>query len=195
MHPLRANILVISGAFAFAAMPLPAQNLVTNPGFDANLDDWSMILGSASWSSDDCCGNANSGSASLAVIVGGTVMMNSACIGVTPGASYDLVVLAETLAIPPDFLSGLGTATVTWYDDIASCPNVLVSEPGVTFQPDTGWRQFGATFVAPATAAAVKVTLMAQAGGLSQAIDVHFDNVRFGPTGSVPVTLQSFEVD
>lgn len=192
---MRTIIVVVSAAFAFGATSLPAQNLVTNPGFDSDLDGWSMIHGSASWSADDCCGDANSGSASLPVVVGAMAMLNSACIGVTPGASYDLVVLAETLALPPDFLSGSGTATVTWYDDMASCPYILVNEPGATFQPYTGWRSFGATFVAPATAAAVKVTLMAQAGGLSQGIDVHFDNVRFGPTGSVPVTLQSFEVD
>jgi hypothetical protein len=192
---MRALIPVISLAFAFAAMPLPAQNLVTNPGFDTDLDGWSLILGSAAWSSDDCCDDANSGSASFPLGPYGMGMLNSACIDVTPGASYDLVVLAETLALPPDFLFGSGTATVTWYDDVASCPYIFLSEPGMTIQPGTGWRSFGATFVAPPTAAAAKVTLMAQTGGLSEGIDVHFDNVRFGPTGSVPVTLQSFEVD
>jgi len=195
---VRVSVCVAIAALASVSPPLPAQNLIANPGFDSDLSGWTVILGSASWSPLDCCGNSGSGSASLRAGPGGTgpTYLVSDCITVTPGSSYDLVVRAETLAVPPDFLAGSGTATITWYDNGVPCSNVLVTvEPGVSFGTDAGWRSFGTTFIAPATVVAAKVTLIAAGGGLSQAIDVHYDDVRFGPSGSVPVTLQSFDVD
>jgi hypothetical protein len=195
---VRTYLCIVAAAFASISTSASAQNLVANPGFDSDLSGWSVILGDGSWSPLDCCGNPASGSASITAGPGpssGSTLVSD-CIGVTPGSSYDLVVQAETLAVPPDFLNGSGIATVTWYDNGIPCSDILAGDAGGLFiEAGTGWRSFGKTFVAPATSVAAKVTLVVQGGGLSQAIDLHFDDIRFGPAGSVPVTLQSFYVD
>lgn len=57
------------------------------------------------------------------------------------------------------------------------------------------WHKVGATFVAPAGAQSVSIELGGYHCELSCGGDTYFDNVAFGPAGTVPVELQSFDID
>ena len=98
---MRLDIRVAAAALVSFSASLSAQNLIANPGFDGSLAGWTIVLGSASWSALDCCGNPGSGSASLTAGPGATgpAYVLSDCVAVTPGASYDLVVRAETCTL------------------------------------------------------------------------------------------------
>jgi hypothetical protein len=175
-----------------------AANLIANSEFDTDLSGWSMQTGVSEWSPEDCCGSPTSGSASLPLIDTASATLVSDCVDVTPGAAYDLVLFAETRPIPPGFLGGHGVASVAWVRNGQSCIEALPAsgQPQIDIPAeDDGWRSFGMTVTAPADAIAARVTLFGELAGLSVAVNLHFDHALFGPTGSVPVTLQSFYVE
>jgi len=186
---------IVAIALALAVMQASAQNLVSNGNFDTDLNGWSVgfsNVGTPAWFGDDCCGNAGSGSARLLALHFPT-SLNSSCIAVTGGNSYDLVVMANTLPAGGTILTG-AEADILWFGD-ASCSQEMTRAVGVNVGNSAGWRQVGATIVAPDNVMSARIELFAGGGGLSSGIDAYFDNVRFGPPGSVPVTLQSFDVE
>lgn len=186
---------VYLAALAGTAPHVHAANLLANSEFDTDLSGWSVLTGNAEWSAEDCCGSPASGSASLPIVDAGHSIVASDCVAVDPGAAYDLVLFAETLSIPPGFLDGHGTASVWWFRSGEACLFASEASGNIEIPAANGWRSFGSTMTAPDDAVSARVALTAEIAGLSVAIDAHFDHVLFGPTGSVPVTLESFVVD
>lgn len=171
-----------------------AQNMLENGTFDTDLSGWTADPGDTPvWFAEDCCGNVNSGSARLSVSVTESEALNSNCVGVTAGDSYDVRAMTNTLPLLGAFLSN-AFVNVIWVAD-ASCVGAGIAESTLNIDTTPGWRQVGETIIAPDGAAGVIVQLAAHGQGLSTGVDAYFDDVRFGPAGSVPVTLQSFYVD
>lgn len=182
-----ANLGLASSAFA--------QNRLSNGSFDTDLSGWSLLPPSGSqpvWSSKDCCGNSASGSAELRA-VDLPVILGSSCIAVSGGSTYDLVAMVDTqpagAGIPTQ--AGLG---VLWYSD-AACTDAIDPPQTWSVGNSPGWRRFGVSTHAPAAALSARIELTAAGAGLSSGIDAYFDQVAFGTTGTVPVTLQSFDID
>lgn len=181
-------------AFASGASPASAQNLIGNGGFDTDLSGWvdgPLEPHGSSWSSSDCCGNGNSGSAHLLGSVFSTEL-DSACIAVSGATSYDFVVQINTL--PSGSVGPAGaSANLAWFsqENCTSQIDIQMMDLGNS----QAWRQTGATFTSPSNAHAVMIQLVSVGGGLSNGTDAYFDDVRFGPPGTVPVTLQSFDID
>lgn len=174
---------------AVGATPVFGQNLLLNGTFDTDTSGWTGFGGG--WVADDCCGNAASGSAKLSqqsVLIGN-------CIEATEGSSFDLTLWSKFAPIiqPPQ---GLGYALVIWSTD-ASCADFIgfPNAPYIYLGNDLAWQHFGATFVAPAGAHSVHVELEAAHCGTSCGGLTNFDDVAFGPRGTVPVELQSFGID
>jgi len=185
---IRALIL---GLLALGAAPAMAQNLIANPTFDTDYSGWPV--GAAQWVAEDCCGNPASGS--ITSHQDETLISN--CIDVTGGSSYDLTLWTKYVPVNPSLPSPNGFAYVVWMS-AAACGGVAIDFPNYPdLAPGGGaaWHKVGATFVAPAGAQSVSIELGGYHCGLSCGGDTYFDNVAFGPAGTVPVELQSFDID
>lgn len=184
---IRALLL---GLISTSATPALAQNLITNPTFDTDYSGWPA--GDAKWVADDCCGNPASGSVTLQQ----HQSLVSNCINVTGGSSYDLTFWSKFAPVNVSFPSPNGFASVAW---LTACGGDPIGPPNTypTIYPGdaAAWHQLGATFVAPASAHGVSIDIGGQNCGLSCGGTTWFDNVAFGPAGTVPVELQSFEID
>lgn len=182
-----ANLGLASSAFA--------QNRLSNGSFDTDLSGWSLLPPSGSqpaWSSKDCCGNSASGSAELRA-VDLSVILGSSCITVSGGSTYDLVAMVDTQQIGTTIATEAGLG-VLWYSDTA-CTDAIDPPQTWSVGNSPGWRRFGVSTQAPATALSARIKLIAPGMGLSSGIDAYFDQVAFGTKSTVPVTLQSFDID
>ncbi len=186
IHVAIASLLCVCATSAAAA------NLVTNPDFNAGLSGWTLTQGSNP-TLDDVDGSPSAPSIRL-VSVGPNLPseIRSNCIPAGTSQFFDLFVDVKVHV-------GGGLASVAAYSD-ANCANVAgpmgyASQFPVTI--DT-WQQasslpFGPLGLPPG-GAYLQVTLSASQT-FSTPSDVSFDHVRFGPSGTVPVRLQSFTVD
>ena len=150
-------------------------NLVPNGDFDEGLDGWSPVDGGGSFTVDDAIGVPDA--PSLHLTSGG---VQSSCIAIDAGVLYDLYVLAR---------SDAGTAAVLLqpYSD-ASCTTMLAPGVAEPLESSPYWQTL-ALGAAPPRALSVRIVLTASPDALGAIPDVHFDHVRFGQTGSVPVGI------
>lgn len=187
-----ASMLVVMAVPVALAAPL--QDLLPNGGFDTDIAGWSTLPPSGSspvWSSEDCCGDSSSGSIELRAIAQ-FVVAGSSCIAVLGGTDFDLVTMVDTR--PTGGLFGQAGIQIRWYSD-AGCTTETGSWQSWALGGQQGWRRFGTTTTAPPDAMAAAIVLIAAGNGLSNGIDAFFDDIAFGESGTVPVRLQSFDVD
>jgi len=175
---------------ATGATPALAQNLIVNSTFDSDYSGWA---GGAQWVADDCCGNPSSGSVNTHQFEA----LISNCSNVTGSSSYDLTFWSKFVLVNPSLPDPNGYAYVEWMD-APNCGGTAIDFPDFpNLAPGAGaaWHQVGATFVAPANAQSVQIQLGSSNCGLSCGGDTYFDDIAFGPAGTVPVELQSFRID
>jgi hypothetical protein len=116
-----------------AASPVQAGNLVVNPGFDTDVNGWTV--NNAAWDGTrDAAGSASSGSArSFRFLAGPNNCLDtiSQCVtGLNGGTRYDF---GGTILIPTSFnqtTGGQGSIGVQWYAD--TCGSALL---GTDFGP------------------------------------------------------------
>lgn len=180
-------------AIASCALPVQAQNLVSNPEFDSGIESWELRaagVGTIVHVADD--GSPEAGSLRLDradETRGNSTSAWSECIVVDPAVRYDLMGNVKPV---------LGPATVflvTFGDDL--CVDTLGSAEFLTWDtPDAEWHALEASdFALPGNVGGVRVQLMIGATFPETLAGALFDHIGFGPTGSVPVTLQSYSVD
>lgn len=177
-----AGLVVVPGAAR-------AQNLLVNPGFDADLSGWSANV-AGSWDGTmDAAGSPTSGSVLVEVTLGPSVSSNggvSQCVtGIMPGTSYDFggqVFLSQS---PGSFARAY--IAVLWYDD-ATCtgPTISNDQAVPVFDLDE-WLPSTGAGVAPGGTVAARVSTNEHGGTVGGDITVNFDDVFLMESQTVPV--------
>jgi hypothetical protein len=125
-------------------------NIVTNGGFDKNVQGWTARGDGTTWSSVDADGCAGSGSAS-----GRT----SICIPITAGSTY---------SFGAKILSSEGCTLYGYTDTVCSNPwlngaSGLIG--GVIFAPSASWRAIATQFVTPADSGVQSILILCSTSG------------------------------
>lgn len=183
--------IAIASLLCVCATSAMAANLVTNPDFNAGLSGWTLTQGSNP-TLDDVDGSPSAPSIRL-VSVGPNLNsgVSSNCMAAGSAQFFDLIVNVRVHV-------GFGSVGVAAYSD-ANC--TVVSGPmGYAFPwplvIDTWQQAYSWRMGLPPGGAYIQVSLNTNQQETDSAqSDVSFDNVRFGPAGTVPVRLQTFTVD
>jgi hypothetical protein len=188
-----------------------AGNLLNNPDFDRNkgLIGWTtkMASGTCPMNSDcghmyasasECCGRANSGSASSTSAFSQFDQLSQCVHGIEADTSYDVSVwiqLTPSIGFNQAPKPGFGVA---WYAS-ADCTGPALTN-STTSVKAAAWQQFSLpAIVAPDKAGSARFSLFAsyqpKQNAVGNPVRTDFDNAFFGPSATVPVELQSFSVD
>jgi hypothetical protein len=163
-----------------------AANLVTNPDFTNDFNGWGNGVcnngTSVSWDGTD--GDPAPGSAHL--IGSGPVCAISSCIP-NPPPTIDMYATIRLAA------GSQATVLIREFSD-SGCTQVLNSIDQAfpsTGAVDGAWHQYSRTnYSLPAGTNGIQLIPHVQIGS----VDAHFDHILFGPAGSAPVRLQTFDV-
>jgi hypothetical protein len=175
-----------------------AANLVVNPDFTADITTaWtsSGTGGAAVWNSG--LGSPTPGSADLVAVYAGVYVTRSLtqCVAIAAPGNFDYLTRTYTG-------SNVGNAVfhsqVTFFGG-GSCggSNLGTSVAAAAVNIDGSWWEYSLTNAPlPATTVSALVELFVDSGTTeSSSSNILFDNVRFGPAGTVPVELQSFSAE
>lgn len=189
-----------------------AQNLVTNPDFDTDIAQWLLSVGVGSITHDASEGSPSPGAMRFvgsAPRVGlsdeqqGTSLAGredgargtsnnsrSACIPAAGGTRYDLFAQIKIIS------GAAGSAGVIFFPETDCSGSSTFGGVVQSTIVDGTWRTISSVdFEAPSGTQSAQVFLTLGVGFPATQFLGFFDTVRFGPTGTVPVTLQSFEVE
>ncbi len=168
---------------AAAAAPLSAQNLLTNPNFNRNLNGWTAAPGSA-WSTADAEGSTRSGSGlgtNSAADGALSVLQLSQCLPVAGGQTYQ----GGALVLVPggQQRSGFAAIEIAWFGEDACGGEVLDTTDLGNISPPIAWQPVAsASLFAPEGARSAQFQLFVgknEAGGTFLA---HFDDTFFCPS-------------
>jgi hypothetical protein len=168
-----------------------AGNLVVNSDFATDTNGWANVSG-VPFVWDGSTGDPAPGSGHFlsSLLSFGYVTQ---CIVVSAPLNVDFYTNVRDTASGQDVFGP--TASVDAYSD-TTCTNHIGSIAAMT-QPaaDDIWHTLSAIDLPlPSGTNSVSVTLSASAHDGS-GINVHYDHILFGPSGTTPVRLQSFEVE
>lgn len=176
---IRLTLLVL--VCSLVPLAAVAQNLLTNPNFDQNLNGWTVEGGTAAWDSTDVAGSTASGSARLTNT--GSQAHLWQCVAVTPGVKHDLIVRSR---IP----AGQSATGITffgmYYYGTTNCTGPSMGSTSSTGISETDrWItedqiNYAAVF-GEARSARVSLLVNKSSGSTFTAL---FDAVQFGPSGS-----------
>ena len=190
------QVAILISLFFIGLMSADAANLVQNPTFDADIAGWTPVTnggGTVAWASG--VGNP-AGSIATTAASANMSALATQCIAISAPVNVDYLV--DGFA---DNSSGSGSRQISATSFAgAGCTGANLGDlpAGDISFPGTGWNGFQiSTFNAalPATTQSVLLTIGSATGATTGIENYHFDNVRFGPTGTTPVRLQSFNVD
>ena len=171
-----------------------AANLVPNPNFDSDVSHWSVVSSSGTLTFDGTDGSPNPGSARLVAADVTTVgFAQSDCMVVDASQNFDLSAMVKL-----NNLDSTGAFVLAYlYPDNACNGNASIGPSFDTSGLAIGtWAYFYSDNQTLTTGTnSARIVLSTGEGALTTPIDVSFDTIRFGPTGTTPVRLQSFGVD
>jgi hypothetical protein len=198
----RFQAVVSAVALLTLSTAAESANLLVNSNFDnppGDLGGWSATGQFATpppvWDgTQECCGTPASGSAKTSAFVIAASFLGQ-CIAVLPNTLYDLAahVIANNTSITPT-----GARATMQLDSFVStdCTGTSVQTQSTFVNQAAAWIQIGLpNFDSGPGAQSVRVQFSASSGGLSTGIVANWDNAAFGPSGTVPVKLQSFYVE
>jgi hypothetical protein len=179
--------------FLLGASIAQAQNLVQNPDFDTGTEHWEPASNATiSWVADD--GSPEPGSMRFNVSVArgtSTSVASDDCIAVDPSIHYDLLGAFKLIAgsYVQLFFYTFGDAACTEAAEFGD-PSISVTTA------DGAWHDaMVSDFALAPDVGSVQVVLAVGVPYPETEAAAMVDHIGFGPTGSVPVTLQSFDVD
>jgi hypothetical protein len=187
-------------ALALSTTAAVAANQVINPDFDTDTNGWTPNSADISISRDSAMnvvGGPGSGAGLVTNSMPGFNLGVTQCVpsGVTGGINYDVgawVFFASGQA-------GIGDAGLfVWFYDQAGCTGTQSAPLTVAAYlppPSDSWTLLTATGVAPAGSVSALIYINLYNSGNANAVSAEYDGVRFGPSPTTPVVLQSFEVD
>ncbi len=123
MHRKPQVRCVLAVATALFAFPLLGQNVIPNPGFDANLDGWSYAQGSVSWSDLDADGSATSGSA--LILDSRTDFVPATLKGPCLAVPTTVDVGAKYRVPSGQITDGTVRVSLNWYSELTGCTDCL----------------------------------------------------------------------
>jgi len=171
-------------------MSASAANLLINSEFDTDLSSWTVTTaGTGAATFDASFGSPANGSALLNAPLANDRVTLSQCVAIT-AQSIDLIGRSFT-----------GSSTGTAYTDLfitafdqTGCAGAALETQSTTTSGFPSWQERTLpNHPLPVGTLSVLVSFFVDAGDSSAS--VWFDHVLFGPAGTVPVTLQSFEID
>jgi hypothetical protein len=193
---LRTIAVALGVAIGTLCTPVHAANLVVNPDFNAGIGSWTPSVngGTVAWSAG--FGNP-AGSISTNSPAPNTSALATQCVAISAPATVDFIVDGYASL---STVSGGFVISATAYTGTDCTGTNLGDLPGGSESfPPGGWQGFQIALVSqqlPASTNSVLLTIGSSTGPTAGSIDDYFfDNIRFGPAGTTPVTLQSFEVD
>lgn len=167
-----------------AAMSLSAQNLLTNPSFENNLDGWASGPNNQYTAPTVATGGAQDGDKYVTYIGAGATTGFYQDIPVTAGESYEINFWYKATGDDEDarlwsiFRKGDGSAVYTT-DDASTDP---FRTNNVYLTPATEWTYYSAVMPAGPEAEKLEVAFRVYNGGTAS-----FDNVKAGVEGSMAV--------
>ena len=196
---------LVAGVLLLGTLRAGAQNLVVNPDFDGALgiDAWQGgPLTLLEWSSSDWQGDPASGSARLSHFApcGNTYMFQCVVPSAPLAASYELGATVY-LESPPQVASAHVAAH--FYADAGCQVQALGTfQSGVVNQQGTWVSLLNGGMVLPPATQSVRILLVLSKIPFIPSclpplptVVARFDHVRFGPTGTTPVTLESLSIE
>jgi len=181
---------VFSGVAILCSTPATAQTIIPNGQF-SSLDGWSAPIGQgATFTLDGGEGSPDTPSALLRA--GGTpsAYVLSDCIPYTPTGAVDLQGDIKNSAQGLPEFPGL-VQVVAYTDEVCGSPGQYFHTT-TCFALSAGWQRCSNLgFLLPPGTRALRIDLSVY----SFTVAANFDNIRLGPTGTVPVTLQSFDIE
>ena len=183
----------------FTAAPLPAQNLVQNPGFATDLGGWVPFMAfdvTEQWSSVDAGGDTHSGSMQGTLPAIGTFrnpIYATQCVVVQASTTYTLSakVLLPAATTPADsFATVFGNTYAN--NGCFGNPTMHVPAPDVTALDM--WTTTTASLTTGAADQSVQINLSIFSPS-NTTLTSYFDDVFLGPAAATPVRLQAFDVE
>jgi hypothetical protein len=186
-----------------AAAPAAAQNLVVNGDFDPAQGVTSWVPGPMTvlqWIAADWQGDPASGSGHFTNVAPCAGTVASQCIALLPphAASFELGAAVFLESLPIDASARVAVLAL----DGTSCAGTVVGfSNGPSANVQGQWDSFLTTDIPlPASTQSVSIQLTVTKPFLpgcpaTPPVSARFDHVRFGPTGTTPVTLQSLSVE
>ncbi|HEX3131339.1 MAG TPA: hypothetical protein VH394_28640 [Thermoanaerobaculia bacterium] len=184
---IKGLLIIVAAGLVLSTIPLRAQNLVSNPGFDQDLSDWTVQDGSANWASLDAGGSSSSGSLHVAP----ETHVHSECFPARPGA-YNF---AYSSLIPQEDTRGV-LAFIHWYSD-DFCLGLAGNSVSLgSYWSNSAWDRigtslFGIDVIAPEGTRSAVIQLFS-------GTDAYFDNILVerleGCTGQDCLNHQRFAV-
>ena len=195
----RSRALFLIAAVLGSAARVASQDLIVNGHFNTDINGWTLAgVGAQLWDPLDWQFNPASGSIRITNTnpVGNQGTGSGQCIPLTPSGTYEV---GTHVRFPSGQAAlGFGAAALGWFDNTTctGTPLATVNAPPVASTTTNTWvESFMNGITAPAGTVAVAVgpgVLKIGAGGSLAGL---FDRVRFGHTGTTPVTAESFTVD
>ena len=192
------------------AASAPAQNLIANSGFAADLGGWSPYggAGTRTFASDDVNASPASGSAEFGVDTAATQVGLAQCIPVTAGVIYEY---SARIKFPTGQTAGAARAMMEiGFHSSADCSAPILGAEGMGAGVGTAYALSDAVWpgipgnaspttegaaTAPTGAASALVRIFIEQISGSDAHRARFDEAVFHDASTVPVTLQSFDVE
>lgn len=167
-------VLVSAGALS---TPLYAQNLVTNPNFNTNLNGWGNSGGATFDSTNDANGSLSSGSArwagTVAIPSGAVSAGVNQCITITGGNTYDFGGKVLLTSAPA---AGSANVIVSYYSD-GTCNTFLTAGSGTAITSFGTWQSSNGTLLAPASANSALIQQNEHTNGTAGDFTVNFDDM------------------
>ena len=184
---------------AFVGLPAwgVSQDLIVNGHFHTDINGWTLVgVGTQAWDPLDWLADPSSGSIRITNTspAANQPTGSAQCILLTPSGTYEF---GAHVRFPTGQALGGGGVAVGWFNN-TTCTNPPISTantpPVFSTTTDTWVESFSSGVPAPAGTVAVGVgpgVVKLGAGGSTAGL---FDRVRFGPTGTTPVSAQTFTV-
>lgn len=195
MHVPRvgSRCFLVAVALVAGSTRAPAQNMLHNPGFDANLDGWPTDVGPSvfltAWSPEDVAGSPGSGSVDEANSwASGALAGVAQCRPVTAGAHLDA---GAWVQVPDPAVAGNVYFQVVWYPTL-DCVGADLGFPrlGPLTFTDGRWHLLQLLNLAvPVGALRAKVELATHLSADSGTYRARFDDARLCPTGTCALQL------
>ncbi|HSE11309.1 MAG TPA: hypothetical protein VLB69_01630 [Rudaea sp.] len=182
---------VFGTALALFAGAAGAGNLVTNPDFDSGLTGWTLVAPAGTLSLDNSDGSPSAPSLHLVAFTAASgAQVESDCIAIDNSQNVDLYANVNV------HTGNQNVSVDAWSS--ADCSTGSLGTAGsasLTPASDTWQEESNLAFALPGTTQSVRVVLTAGPTFGADVSDVKFDHLQFGPAGTTPVTLQSFDVE
>ena len=174
-----------------SARTASAQNLLTNPNFDTDLSNWSIVIVTATF--DGTAGSPSPGSARWTDTVGSNLTVFSGvgqCVAVTPGNTYDFG--GQLLLSGAPVGGGVRVALALYGTPTCTAPSAQGNDFSASLVTTTGsWQPSTGQFTVPAGTFGIRLMGGETTGPTAGDFTVNLDSAFFALSTLPPVPTMS----